>query len=305
MAAIYKSDEGRQAVQSQYRRVLERWPVACEQRVVPTREGETFVVISGDPAAPPLVLFHGSGGNSATWMRDIGTWAREHRVYAVDLIGEPGLSAPSRPPLASSAYADWLEDVWAGLGLEKASVVGISLGGWLGLDFAVRRPHRVTSLTLISPAGIGQQNRWLLLKIGLLRLFGTRGLLRSLELVSGRSAALPRPMVDALLLVFGNFRPRMDRIPRFTDADLANLAMPVHVVVGSDDALLNSRETRVRVERFVRNASVTWIEGSGHILPSQASIVADFLRGERTQSPAAIRLSIAASEAWSGILTNS
>ena len=64
MAAIYKSDEGRHAVQSQYRRVLERWPVACEQRVVPTREGETFIITSGDPAAPPLVLFHGSGGNS-------------------------------------------------------------------------------------------------------------------------------------------------------------------------------------------------------------------------------------------------
>jgi len=49
VAAIYKSDEGRHAVQSQYRRVLERWPVVCEQRVVPTREGETFIITSGDP----------------------------------------------------------------------------------------------------------------------------------------------------------------------------------------------------------------------------------------------------------------
>ena len=305
MAAIYKSDEGRQAVQNQYRRVLERWPVACEQRFVTTREGETFVIASGDPTAPPLVLLHGSGGNSATWMRDVGTWAREHRVYAVDVIGEPGLSAQSRPPLASSAYADWLEDVWGGLGLEKASVVGISLGGWLGLDYAVRRPDRVASLTLISPSGIGRQNRWLLLKIGLLRLFGTRGLLRSLELASGRAAALPRPMIDALLLVFRNFRPRMDRIPRFTDADLANLPMPVQVVVGSDDALLDSHETRVRVERFVRNASVTWIEGSGHILPPQTSTVSEFLRGLRTQFPAAILSSIAAREECSGSLTSS
>jgi pimeloyl-ACP methyl ester carboxylesterase len=277
MANIYKSEAGRQAVEGQYRRVLERWPVAREQRMVSTCQGDTFVIVSGNPSAPPLVLFHGSGTNSASWMRDVATWGQDHRVYAVDMIGEAGLSAPSRPPLTSSAYAEWLDDVWSGLGLAKASVVGISLGGWLGLDFAIRRPNRVASLSLVSPAGIGRQNSMLLLKVGVLRLFGTWGLLKSLDLVSGRSAAIPKPMVDALLLVFRNFRPRMDRIPRFTDADLAGLSMPVQIVVGSDDALLNSSETRERVERFVRNARVTYIENAGHILPPQTATVAEFL----------------------------
>ena len=200
MANIYKSEAGRRAVEDQYRRILGRWPVACEQRVVPTRQGDTFVIVSGSASAPPVVLFHGSGTNSAAWMRDVATWAQHHRVYAVDIIGEPGLSAPSRPRLASPAHAEWLDDVWTGLGLENASVVGISLGGWIGLDYAVRRPNRVASLSLICPAGIGSQNMMLLLKVGLLRLFGTRGLLKSLELVSGRTATLPaarlRTMID-------------------------------------------------------------------------------------------------------------
>jgi pimeloyl-ACP methyl ester carboxylesterase len=282
MADIYKSAAGQQAVEALYRRALERWPVPSERRIVPTRQGNTFVIVSGDLSAPPVVLFHGSGTNSASWIRDVATWAQHNRVYAVDMIGEPGLSAPSRPRLASSAYAEWLDDVWAGLGLETAHVVGISLGGWLGLDFAIRRPNRVASLSVISPAGIGRQNRTLLLKVGVLRLFGTWGLLKSLELVSGRAAALPKPMVDALLVVFRHFRPRMERIPRFTDSDLQALSMPVQVIVGSKDAMLDSKETRERVERHVRNASSTYIENAGHILPPQTAIVAAFLKAVRS-----------------------
>ena len=282
MADIYRSPSGRQAVEALYRRVLARWPVANEQLVVPTCQGDTFVVASGDRTAPPVVLLHGSGTNAASWMRDVMAWAQPYRVYAVDIIGEPGLSAPSRPPLASSAYAKWLNDVWAGLSLEKAAVVGISLGGWLGLDFAVRSPNRVASLSLISPAGIGQQNRMLLVKVGVLRLCGTWGLLKSLQLVSGRTAALPKPMVDALVLLFRNFKPRRERIPQFTDADLAGLSMPVQVIVGRDDALLNSRETRERVERCVPHARVMSLEKVGHILPPQTVTVAQFLNSIRT-----------------------
>lgn len=279
MANIYKSEAGRAAVESQYRRFLARWPVPCEQRIVSTRQGDTFVMISGEPTAPPVVLFHGSGTNSASWMREVATWAQHHRVYAIDMIGEPGLSAPSRPPLASSAYADWLDDVWAGLGLQKASIVGISLGGWLGLDFSIRRPNRVVSLSLISPSGIGRQNYMFLLKVAVLRLFGTWGLLKSLSLVSAGTAPLPKPIADALLMVFRNFKPRMGPIPRFTDTDLASLSMPVQVLLGSHDTLLNSQETRDRVERCVRDATVVWIENAGHVLPPQTAAVADFLKG--------------------------
>jgi len=73
------------------------------------------------------VLRQGSGANAAMWMRDIASWAEGHRVYAVDVIGEPGFSAPSRPALASDAYALWLDDVLHALGLGRASCVGVSL----------------------------------------------------------------------------------------------------------------------------------------------------------------------------------
>src|SRR5512139_3195860 len=133
MSTIYKSAEGATAVRNAYRDVLRRWPVPNEQLTVPTRQGETFVIAGGPPDAPPVILLHGSTANSSAWMGDVAAWSERLRVYAVDVIGEPGLSAPARPVMASDAYAGWLDDVLdgLGLGLERAAVVGMSLGGWL------------------------------------------------------------------------------------------------------------------------------------------------------------------------------
>ena len=132
MTRIYKSAEGERAVRERYLEFLKYWPVPNQQLRVPTREGETFIVACGDENAPPLVLLHGAAANSAMWMGDVAAWAAHFRVYAVDLIGEAGLSAPSRPPLASEAHALWLDDVMQALSLARASIVGrvAAAGGW-------------------------------------------------------------------------------------------------------------------------------------------------------------------------------
>ncbi len=132
MSSIYKSKAGEQQVKQRYRQFLDEWPVPNDQISVPTREGETFVVACGPPSAPPVILLHGSAFNSASWMADVAEWAGRFRLYAVDVIGHPGLSAPFRPTYDSDAHALWLDDVLDGLGLEKAAMVGISLGGLAG-----------------------------------------------------------------------------------------------------------------------------------------------------------------------------
>jgi hypothetical protein len=122
---IYRSAAGAAAVEHRYRELLRRWPVPNETLTVPTGAGETFVVASGSPEAPPVVALQGSGANAAMWLPQIERLARHLRVYAVDVIGEPGLSAALRPPLASDAYARWLDDVLAALGLGESALLGV------------------------------------------------------------------------------------------------------------------------------------------------------------------------------------
>jgi pimeloyl-ACP methyl ester carboxylesterase len=71
----------------------------------------------------------------------VTAFARCFRVYCIDMIGEPGLSAPVRPALASDAHAVWLDDVLNHLAVTRVSILGASLGGWLALDYTIRHPE--------------------------------------------------------------------------------------------------------------------------------------------------------------------
>jgi pimeloyl-ACP methyl ester carboxylesterase len=276
---IYKTEAGEREIRRRYEETLTHWPVPAEQRRVPTREGDTFVLVCGPDDAPPLVLLHGSGSNAAMWMGDVTAWARHFRVHAVDMIGEPGLSAPSRPPLDSPAYALWLDDVLDHLGLERAAVVGASLGGWLALDYATRRPDRVEKLALLCPGGIGRQKMGVLLKALLYKPFGQWGMRRSLKAVAGVDARAMPEVAEYLALIFTHFLPRLDRLPVFPDEALRKLTMPVLVIVGGRDAMLDSHDTATRMSHAVPHARVTVLPDVAHSIIGQTQAILDFLRG--------------------------
>lgn len=92
--SIYHSALGEKAVMDSYDTVLASWPVTNVMLNIPTRFGSTFVIQSGEPARPPIILLHGAGTNSAMWVEDVRALAQSYQVFAVDLPGEPGKSSP-------------------------------------------------------------------------------------------------------------------------------------------------------------------------------------------------------------------
>jgi len=281
---VYRSAEAATAVETQYRRVLEQWPIPKTELHVPTRQGSTFVLACGPENAPPVVLLHGSLANSAAWVSDVTLWATKFRLFAIDMIGEAGFSARVRPDFAGDAHALWLDDVFEGLGLgsgrARVAIVGTSLGGWLALDYANRRPAAVRALALICPAGIGRQKN-LLLKVLPLLLLGSWGKRRMWELVFGPAPkVLPQemqPLAKLMESVGRVVKPRVVRIPRLTDAQLGELGMPILTIIGGRDVLLDSQDTRDRLQRAAPHAEVCFIEDGYHFLPDQAPRVMEFL----------------------------
>ena len=281
MNGIYKTPEGQRLIEEQYRRILGFWPVANRQFHIPTRHGDTLVIACGDESAPPVLLLHGSLANSATWIGDATTLAQSFHVFAIDIIGEAGFSAPSRPSLKSEAYARWLDDVMSGLGIGHAAFTGVSLGSWLALDYATRRPGRIDRMALICPGGVGRQKIAILLKGVVLSLCGAWGKRKLRESILGRTAGDAPPAArkfgEFIALIHKSTRPRRDKLPVFDDATLKRLTMPVLAIVGGKDVFLDSSETRRRMEALLQKGEVRYLEDAGHFIPGQGPVVEEFL----------------------------
>lgn len=275
MSDVWKTREGEHLVKAAYAGIRDHWPVPREELRLPTGQGETFVVACGDPAKPPLILLHGAGSNAFMWMGDVADWAQHFRVFAVDIIGEPTESASSRPPRNGPAFAVWLDEVLEGLGVARAAFVGISLGGWMAIDYAIRRPVRVERLALLCPGGVGRVKLSFLLTATMMLLAGPKGMQRTLS--SAGADGLPAPIADFLTLIFTHFKPRRDALPIFSDADLSGLNIPILTFLGARDTLIDSAGTRRRLAGTAPHARIVWLPEAGHFLGGLTTPIQDFL----------------------------
>jgi pimeloyl-ACP methyl ester carboxylesterase len=275
--SIYKSTAGAEKIMALYDKVLAQWPVPYEHLTVPTRYGDTFVIASGEPAAPPLVLVHGSGSNSATWAGDVIEYSRCFRVYTVDIPGEPGKSAPTRFSWHGSAFAEWLDDVLNGLKLDKIILGGMSLGAWATIKYAVYKPERIEQAVLICPAGICPLRLSFALRVMGLSLLGDWGRNRMKRLIFNKQTLnAEADLFFTLTAKYFNFRT--GALPLFTDEELRRLTMPVFYLAGEQDVLLQSTKTAARLQKLVPDVTVHLFKEGGHAMINMAALVVSFLK---------------------------
>jgi pimeloyl-ACP methyl ester carboxylesterase len=162
---------------------------------------------------PALLLIHGIGDSSETWMPLVDELARHYTVIAPDLLGH-GRSAKPRADYSVAAYANAMRDLLAVLDIDRATVVGHSLGGGVAMQLAYQYPERCERLVLIATGGIGREVHPILrvasspladlvlplLRLRAVRLFG-RGVVGALDLLQtglGRDAGDFQRMFDTL-----------------------------------------------------------------------------------------------------------
>jgi pimeloyl-ACP methyl ester carboxylesterase len=122
------------------------------QRVHDVHVGRSRISTLTMGEGPDILLLHGLGATKASFFEAAAALSRSHRVHALDL---PGFGSSSKPAFAAydaGYFADAVLGVMDAMGIERAHLVGNSLGGRVAIEVGLRRPDRVGALGLLCPA---------------------------------------------------------------------------------------------------------------------------------------------------------
>lgn len=134
-----------------------------EQGWVKSGAAELHYLLAGQGEV--VLLVHGLSGSTYWWRKTLPALASHYRVYALDLAGFGGSQAG--PPFELRAAANQLISFLDALHIEKASLAGHSMGGFIAADLAARHPERVEKLVLVDAAALPFEDGWLGRGIGL------------------------------------------------------------------------------------------------------------------------------------------
>ncbi len=113
----------------------------------------TRVLESGTKDKPPLLLIHGTGGHAEAYSRNLGSHGERFHTYAFDLVGHGFSDKPEQPGYEIADYVEHVRAFMDAEGIERASISGESLGGWVAARFALTYPGRLARLVLNTTGG--------------------------------------------------------------------------------------------------------------------------------------------------------
>ncbi|RFD19012.1 acetoin dehydrogenase dihydrolipoyllysine-residue acetyltransferase subunit [Komagataeibacter melaceti] len=243
----------------------------------------------GEGEETPLVLIHGFGGDLKNWMLNHAALAQGRRVIAFDLPGHGG-SSKDVGPGTLAFFAEVTAQLLAHLGLERVHVLGHSLGGGIALTLAHTAPKSVASLTLVAPAGLGQQINMEFIN-GFIEADRVRTLQDVLKYLVHDKSLIGRRMADDVLrykrldgaeaalrtisaACFPNGRQGDDLRPVLESASL-----PITVIWGREDEILPAAEAENLPAGIVRHI----LPDIGHMPQLEAAstfntLVTDFIK---------------------------
>ncbi len=225
----------------------------------------------GEAGGPPVIFIHGYGGDLYSWMFNQGDLSENHTTYALDLPGHGGSTkavGAGDLDILTSAVLAFMD----AQNIDKAHLVGHSMGGATAIAVASNAGDRVATATLIAPAGLGAEINMAYIN-GFIEQKRARKLRGVLELLVADPNAITSEMVDEVIKFkrVDGVGPALEKLrdglmpggKQGTDlrASLSTLAAPAQVIWGKDDQILPADHAGDLPE----NVEVTLYDNTGHM----------------------------------------
>lgn len=233
-------------------------------------------------SGPVVVLLHGLGGNTANWAFNIAPLAQKYRVIVPDQIG----FGKSDKPIINyriATYVDFLDAFLRELKIERASLVGNSMGGWVGAAYAIAHPEKVEALVLVDAAGFGFAPGFdtdQLIKLNPSTRAGMKELVSRVfynKMIFMSDAFIDSSMAARINAGDGyTIRSITESIIRredFLDNRLSAIKQPTLIIWGREDGLLPLSDGQ-RFQKEIANSQLVIFDQCGHV--PQVEKAADF-----------------------------
>lgn len=220
-------------------------------------------------SGPPLVLFHGIGGDADEWVFCFDALSASHRVIALDLLGFGRSDKPSIS-YCIEVFVEVMEPFLHKLDVARPTLIGASLGGWIAAAYALKSPKAVDNLVLVDAAGVWGDTKELPVDLHV----STRRHMREImEMIFYDKRLATDELIDlaykqhlergdgyTIHRVLQNLRDGRE----FLDDKIAALTVPRLIIWGEEDELIPIATGRL-MQRLIPGSRLEVIPQCGHL----------------------------------------
>jgi pimeloyl-ACP methyl ester carboxylesterase len=278
----FRSAAGEWAYLAAYREAMTLLPTPTSTLDLETTFGRVrvyeFGVESADRAAIPVVLLPGRTSGVPMWADNLPDLAAARTIYALDALGDAGLSVQVRPIRDTADQANWLDQTLAQLPVRSVHLVGHSFGGWLASTYAVRHPERVQTLTLLDPVFVFKGLRWQVYLISLpasLPFVPRTWRTRMLSTIGGGPVDPADPVARMISEATEHYAVRLPPPKRLTGTQLRGLHMPVYAALAGRSIMHDGASAADVARAEIPDPTVELWRDATHSLPMEQTAQLD------------------------------
>ncbi|MCB9323897.1 MAG: alpha/beta hydrolase [Lewinellaceae bacterium] len=267
--SLYKSEQGKKEILDLYEKKLGSLNIDYEYKTIPTRFGDTNMIVTGDATKPPIIIIHGSNGCAPVALETYKDLIDSFSVYAIDVLAQPNKSAETRLSMQDDSYGQWMNQIIDELELEKVTLAGFSFGGLVILKTLINNEHKIKEVFLSAPAYVVNGNpikALIQFFIPMKRYMKTKKskyLNRFLEAAFTERDDFAQ---QSLALVFTHFTMDFTSVPIIKSSDASKIQTPITLIAAENDIIFPGRKMMKRAKKiFPSLKHIMLLNNSKHV----------------------------------------